>query len=145
MTAPEALQMVSGVQGDHVMSENVAKVTSKQQQAITALLQHSSIKKAAVACGIAEKTLRRWLRQAAFLAAWCAARQRTFEAAVAELERHALRAVRTLAKNLRAEKPSDQNRAADLLLGHRKEYVELHDLLQRVQALEERQKQGAKP
>ena len=127
------------------MSENVEQVTPKQQQAIAALLQHSSIKKAAAACGVAEKTLRRWLRLPDFLAAWRAARQRTFEAAVAELERHALRAVRALARNLKAEKPSDQNRAADLLLGHRKEYVELQDLLQRVQALEERQQQGAKP
>ena len=122
------------------MAGHGEKLTRKQEQAIAALLQAPTLKKAAAACGVAEKTLRRWMQLPGFITAWRGARRQAFEAAVAELERHALRAVRTLAKNLKADRPSDQNRAADLLLGHRREYVELEDLARRVTDLEEQQK-----
>ncbi|HYT88563.1 MAG TPA: hypothetical protein VEL76_07630, partial [Gemmataceae bacterium] len=59
-----------------------------------------------------------------------------FDQAVGELQRHALRAVRTLARNLKAAKASDQNRAADLILSHARDYAELDDLAKRIEAIE---------
>ncbi len=53
----------------------------------------------------------------------------------------ALRAVSALASGLKAPRPADQIRAADLLLQHGRAALELEDLAQRVQALEERLKQ----
>ncbi len=123
------------------MAGHGEKLSRKQEQAIAALLQAPTVKKAAASCGVAEKTLRRWLQLPGFIAAWRTARRQAFDAAVAELERHALRAVRALASNLTADRAADRNRAADLLLGHRRDYVELEDLAQRVEALEQATKQ----
>jgi hypothetical protein len=75
-----------------------------REQAILALLSEASLGKAAARCGIAEKTLRRWLTEdAAFQTEFAAARHATFQAAISPIP--ALKAVATLAALLAAKEP----------------------------------------
>lgn len=45
------------------------KLSTNQKKALSALLEHRTIKAAAIACGLAEKTLQRYLQQPAFQSA----------------------------------------------------------------------------
>src|ERR1700677_4877151 len=99
------------------MNGHGEKLTRKQEQAISALLSCSTIKKAADAVGVAETTLRRWLQEdAAFLVAYRQARRRVVEAAVGLLQRATGKAVRTLVRNMDGSKASDQIRAAAIVI-----------------------------
>jgi hypothetical protein len=77
-----------------------------RDQAILALLSEPTIGEAAARCGIAEKTLHRWLTDdAAFQAAFEAARQATFKAAISRIPALTVRAVDTLADLLADKEP----------------------------------------
>ena len=83
-----------------------AKTAAVREQALAALLSEPSIGKAAAACGIGEKTLRRWLTDdKAFQAEYEAARRATFKAAISRIPTLTVRAVDTLAALLGDKDP----------------------------------------
>ena len=74
-----------------------AKTAAVRERAILALLSEPSITKAAARAGVAEQTLRRWLTEdAAFQAAYEAARHATFQAALSRIPALTGKAVTTL-------------------------------------------------
>lgn len=119
------------------------KLSRKREAAITALLTCATIGKAAEVAGVSERTLRSWLQQPEFRAAYRTARRQVVEAAVAHLQRASGAAVRTLRRNLSCGKSAVEVRAALGILEQSMKGVELIDLEERMAALEaaEREKE----
>jgi hypothetical protein len=67
-----------------------AKLTWRQEKAITTLLTHATVPAAAKACGIGKATLWRWLQQPAFQERYQAARRQLMEDAVSLLQKASL-------------------------------------------------------
>src|SRR5262245_10490381 len=88
------------------------RLTRKQEQAIAALLTLPTIEQAAASMDLNEKTLRRWLTDPAFLAAYREARRQIVEGAVAELQQAAKDAAATLRRNLTCGNHAVEVRAA---------------------------------
>src|SRR4051812_28015131 len=105
---------------------------TKRQRAIAALLTHPTVAKAADAVGMAESTLRRWLASPEFRAALRKAGREAIEFAVSRLHEGAAEAADALRKNLRAGKPSDRTRAAQVLLDAAFRGAEMLDLAGRL-------------
>jgi hypothetical protein len=83
-----------------------AKPAAIREQAIVALLSEPTIRDAAAACGIGERTLHRWLTDdTTFQAEYEAARRATFQAAINRIPALAARAVDTLAALLGDKEP----------------------------------------
>ncbi len=114
------------------------KRSRKREHAIAALLTAPSLGEAARLADIGEATLRRWLREPDFAAAYRAARRQALEAVIGRLQHSAAAAVETLERNLTASAESVQVRAAQILLEQAFKGVELMDLAERVEALEAR-------
>jgi hypothetical protein len=111
-----------------------------QELAIAALLRTRTIRRAAAAIDVDERTLRRWLQDPSFVKAYRAARAAVVENALADLQRTARKAVACLRRNLTCGRASDEIRAALGVLGHAVKGVELIDLQERVEALEAKAK-----
>jgi len=122
------------------MSGHGEKFSRKQDQAVTALLTCSSIIEAAVQCGVAKWTLRRWLKQDPFQAAYRKARRQVVQHAITRLQQATGKAVETLCAAMRdAEAPASARvSAARAILETAIKTVELEDLEQRIIALEAR-------
>jgi hypothetical protein len=109
-----------------------------QERAIIALLNEPTIKQAAEATGVGERTLYRWMDEPKFSKAYHKARREAFSHAIALTNRYAPHAVNTLVKVMsdagagHAAKVS----AAVALLRFGREGIELDDLASRVEALE---------
>jgi hypothetical protein len=76
-------------------------MTAKQQKAIEALLAAPSIRQAAAATGLGEKSIRRWLRLPEFARAYEQARHQVFADALTDLRsatQDAVEALRTAVK-----------------------------------------------
>lgn len=114
------------------------KLSRKQQQAISALLTHSTIKAAAKATGIANVTMWRWLQLPQFQAEYRAARRQVVELAIARLQHATGTAVAALTKNLTCGQPSVEVRAALGILDQAIKAVEILELEGRLFAIEER-------
>jgi len=114
------------------------KLSRKQQQAISALLTHSTIKAAAKATGIANVTMWRWLQLPQFQAEYRAARRQVVELAIARLQHATGTAVAALTKNLTCGQPSVEVRAALGILDQAIKAVEILELEGRLVAIEER-------
>jgi hypothetical protein len=112
------------------------KLSRKKEAAISALLSRPTVKAAAEAVPVDEKTLRRWLRDPDFAGAYRQARLQAFQAAIGRLQKLASRAAGTLGRNLKASREADQIRAAALILQLGQAGIELQDLAERVAALE---------
>ena len=83
--------------GKHEPAGHGAKTAAVREQAIVALLSEPTIGKAAARVGMGGCTLRRWLTEdAAFQAAYEAARHTTFQAALSRIPALTVRAVETL-------------------------------------------------
>src|SRR5215471_6628697 len=78
------------------MSGHGEKFSRKQDQAVTALLTCSSIIEAAVQCGVAEWTLRRWLKQDPFQTTYREARRQVVQQAITQVQQANGEAVQTL-------------------------------------------------
>jgi hypothetical protein len=121
------------------MSENVRKCpekTANQEKALSALLEASSISEAARNCGLNEKTLHRYLKDAEFQKEFKAARRMIFEQNIVRLQSLHAKAVETLEKNLNCDNPSVEVRAAQIIIeGSRKDFETL-DILERLERLE---------
>jgi hypothetical protein len=76
------------------------KIKPQREVAIACLLSHPTLGRAAKAAGIAEITLRRWLKDFEFAEAYERARAKTIEHAVEHLKRTSLQAAGALQKVL---------------------------------------------
>lgn len=81
------------------------KLSRKQDQVITALVTCASITEAAAQCGLADVTLRRWLKQEPFQAAYREARRAVVQHAITQVQRATGEAVETLRTVMRTPRP----------------------------------------
>jgi AcrR family transcriptional regulator len=119
------------------MAEGQDDLTRKQERAVAALLAHPTVAQAAAAAGVSERSLYNWFKEPAFLKAYREGRRQLVEAALGQLQRATAQAVRTLVRNLKAAKASDQVRSALGILDRAVKAVELIDLEERVAELEQ--------
>jgi hypothetical protein len=113
------------------------KLPRKQEAALAALLLAPTIAAAAEAAGCDERTLRRWIQEPAFAAAYRRARAALVEHAAAKLQRLCDRAADTLEAALDADRAADRIRAAGVILDRAARFQELQDLAERLAALEQ--------
>lgn len=120
-------------------------LTPKQELAVAALLNEPTVARAAVAVGVNDRTLYRWLEEPAFRRAYRSARREAFGHAVSLAQRYAPLAVQTLTRICADEKAAAATRvaAAVALLKVTRESIELDDLAERVEALEAASKGAA--
>jgi hypothetical protein len=106
-----------------------AKLTRKQEATIAGLLSCRTIRAAARKAGIAERTLRGWLKLPAFVAAYRSARRQVLEQAIGQLQRSCDAAVKALQRNLKCGHAGTEVRAAVAILDHAFRGGELADVL----------------
>jgi hypothetical protein len=90
----------------------------RREAALAALLTEKTLAEAAAKAGIAERTLKNWLRQPEFQAEYAARRQGVLERTVGQLLQLSGEAVDALRRNLTCGKPAAEVKAADLVLSH---------------------------
>jgi len=106
------------------------RLSRKKEQAICALLQHTTIRAAAAAVPVNERTLRQWMRDRSFDAAYRHARRELLNVTVGRIQAATGAAVDTLVAVAKdGAKDSDRVRAAVALLEHAWRGAELADLL----------------
>ena len=117
------------------------KLSRKQDQAITALVTCPSITEAAAHCELAEVTLRRWLKQDGFQAAYREARRAVVQHAIVQVQQATGDAVETLRHVMQdPEAPASARvSAARVVLETAVKAVEIEDLEARILALETQQ------
>jgi hypothetical protein len=112
------------------------KLSRQQEKAIAALLTAPSIRQAATATGVTEKTLRAWLGDADFQAAYRRERRKIIEHAIGHLQGRLRKAVRCLERNLSCGKPNVEIEAAKALIGSCLKGVEMSELLEKIAEME---------
>lgn len=120
------------------MAGDGRKLTAAQERAITALLSERSIQAAADASGIAYRTLSRWLSSEPFATEYRTRLDLLVEGAAAEIRQAlsgAVETLRTICEDASAS-PGYRISAARALLEAGLRYVELTDILRRLEALE---------
>jgi hypothetical protein len=120
------------------MTGHGAKFARKAEQAIAALLARPSLEDAARVAGVAEKTLRRWIREPEFNALYLQARRESVRQAIARIQQATGAAGATILKLM-----TDVNvpaavrlRAAECVFGLAVKGIELEDIEARVSELE---------
>jgi hypothetical protein len=121
------------------MKGHGAKFGRKKEEAVVALLTQRNIEEAAKSIGIGTQTLLRWLKIPEFDEAYREARRAAFGKATARLQQATGAAVSTLLKIMvdTNAPPSTRVRAADSVLDHAKQAIEIEDVEVRVAALEQ--------
>ena len=118
------------------MIADSAKLTRKQELFITALLAEATIAGAAQKAGISEATALRWMKLPTFQEEYRQARRAVFDQAISAMQRLAITAVATLARNLHADAPpAVQVAAAKAILEHAKS-AGMEEILERLARLE---------
>jgi phage terminase small subunit len=120
------------------MTGHGEKLSRKQDQAITALVTCPSITAAAAQCGLAEVTLRRWLKQDGFQQTYREARRQVVQQAVVQVQHATSTAVQTLLAVMQdtAAPASARVSAAKAIFETALKGIELEDLEARIAALE---------
>jgi transposase-like protein len=115
-----------------------AKSDRKKDEAIVALLSQRNVEEAARAVDIAPNTLRRWLKQPEFDAAYREAKREAFSRSIARLQGASSAASSTLIKlMLDVSTPAATRvRAADSILDRAGKAMETEDIQARLTALE---------
>jgi len=115
-----------------------SKFTRKKEEAIADLLTQRNVEEAARTAGIGTQTLLRWLKVPEFQVAYRDARRAAFSQSIARLQQASSAAATTLLKvMLDVNAPaSTRVRAADSVLDHAKQAIELEDVEARVSELE---------
>ena len=126
------------------MTGHGAKFARKMEAAIAALVSRPSIEDAARTAGVAEKTLRRWMREPEFNAQYLRARREGVYQAVARMQQATGAAGLTMLKLM-----TDPNvpaavrlRAAECVFDRAIKGIELEDIDARLAALEQAAPQG---
>jgi transposase-like protein len=114
------------------------KLPRKWELALAGLLTQGTVTQAAAACGVSESTLRRWLRDAAFMDAYREARRAAVETAIGQVQRVAAAAIATLERALTCGRTADEIRAAAIILAQAVDGVKLIDHETRLAELESR-------
>ena len=127
-----------------------AKLPRKAEEAIAALLRFGTIEQAAESIGVAEVTLRRWLKDPGFRSAYQEARRQVVEHATAQLQQLSNSLTKTLKAIEKDEKapPSARVVACRTVLELAQRGVEMEELVSRVEVLErcaESKNQGITP
>jgi hypothetical protein len=120
------------------MAGTIDPLTPKQQTAISCLLAQSSVAQAAQAAGVGERTLHRWLADAAFASAYQAARHEAVSHAIARVQQASSHAV-TVLMLLMADKqvaPGIRLNAAKAVIEYSLRAVELEQIEARLSSLE---------
>jgi DNA-binding transcriptional MerR regulator len=93
-------------------------LTNKQQRAIESLLTAPTIKAAAEIAGVHERTLRKWLQDGTFKAAFTEARHEVFDRTITRIQATADRAIDAIDTVLSdaSSKPGLKLRAASIVL-----------------------------
>ena len=113
-------------------------LNANERKALLAILENPTIRGAAKACGLGERTLYRYLEKPAFKAELRKVQDGLIASASSALAGLSGEAIETLGKVMR-DKDTPRGvkvRAAVAILGQRRKSTELDDLTQRVQALE---------
>jgi hypothetical protein len=121
------------------MSGHGEKLSRKQEQGIRALLLQPTLRDAATAIGVDERTLRRWLRDdAVFQIAYREARRAVVQHAIVQVQRATGEAVETLRQVMqdRESPASARVSAAKAILETAVKGIEIEDLEARIAALE---------
>ncbi len=124
------------------MSDNehrLSELTTNQRRALEALLSEPTVRAAAAACNLTERTLYRYLAESAFRAELHARQDDILAASTAALvgmSGDMLRELHRLA--MKAESESVRARAIAIWARHKRETVELDALSERVRQLENR-------
>jgi hypothetical protein len=118
------------------------KYGHKREVAIAALLVSPTIHAAAGTAGVSERTLRYWLKQPDFVAAYGEARGRLTDAAIGVLMEGLAAAVRAMIEDTRSEQFGQWRAACRLLAGAALKGIEVASLLNRLLALEARASQA---
>jgi transposase-like protein len=115
-----------------------AKFTRKKEEAIAALLTQRNVEEAARAAGIGTQTMLRWLKVPEFQTAYREARRAAFGQSIARLQQASSAAVSTLLKIMvdPNSPASTRVRAADSVLDHAKQAIEIEDIEARLSELE---------
>jgi hypothetical protein len=112
------------------MSGHGEKLTRREEQAVAALLECPSVEAAAKQAGVSYSTLKRWLHDPSFAAAYRCARRELLDVAVGRIQAATGTAVDALMAVARDEaKDADRVRAAAALLEHAWRGAERADLL----------------
>ena len=113
-------------------------ITQKQKAALQALMQFTSRKEAATAAGIAERTLREYLRDPAFIAELNRLYDDWMDECTRELQQAVKLAIQTLKGSLTDEEASVPAKiaAAKAILETAPKYLEVNNILPRIEALE---------
>jgi transposase-like protein len=121
------------------MKGHGSKFGRKKEEAIVALLMQRNVDEAAKSVGITPSTLLRWMEVPEFATSYREARRRAFGQSIARLQQASTAAVSTLLKLMvdASTPPSVRVRAADSVLDHAKQAIEIEDVEVRVAALEE--------
>ena len=114
-------------------------ITPRQEKAIAALINETSVAAAAEASGIGQRTIHTWLKDEAFVAEYRRCRRDAFTQAIALTQRYASLAVATLARVMSdpAAPHTARVSAAVAMLRFGREGIELDDLAVRIEALEQ--------
>jgi hypothetical protein len=128
-----------------VNGEHASKISHRAARAVAALLSEPSIEKAATRAGVADRTLRGWLKNDAFLQLYRDAQRRAVEHALGRLAALTNAAHDALERNLSSGPPGTQVTAALGILDRATKGCELSEIMQRLQRLEEAQRKGATP
>jgi hypothetical protein len=115
----------------------------RMDQAIMALMQHSTLEKAAATLDISDVTLWRWMKKEEFQEAYRKARREAFSQCVARLQNAASAAVSTLLRVMtdKDAPAASRVRAASCVLDNALKGMELEDIEARLQKLENLQQQ----
>jgi hypothetical protein len=114
------------------------KLSRKQEQAVAALLNCPSIARAAEAIGVSARSLRAWLKEPQFAAAFRQARQEVVEVAIGGVQQLTGAAVMTLQEALSDGNLNERLRAVSLVMNHALKGLETADMLARLEAMEQR-------
>src|SRR6202521_3740619 len=120
------------------MTGHGAKFGRKMEAAISALLTRPSIEDAAHVAGVAEKTLRRWMREPPFIAQYLRARREGVNQAIARMQQ-ATGAAGTVALKLMTDPnvpAAVRLRAAECVFDMAMKGIETEDIETRVSGLE---------
>jgi predicted ATP-dependent endonuclease of OLD family len=115
-----------------------SKFSRKKEEAIAALLTQRNVEEAARVANIGTQTLYRWMKEPEFDAAYLEARRAAVSQSNARLQQGSSAAVSTLLKVMvDASTPASARvRAADRILEHAKQSIEIDDIQFRLTALE---------
>jgi transposase-like protein len=116
-----------------------SKFGHKKEAAIEALLTQRNVEEAARSIGIGTRTLIRWMKIPEFDLAYLEARRATVSQSNARLQQASSAAVSTLLKIMvdGSAPASTRVRAADSVLDHAKQAIEIDDIQVRLNALEQ--------